>query len=58
MGYHDVTVTDTTIKMVTNTVPIPAKDDGATTTIECYGCEGPGGTYGILWPLAATNYGA
>jgi hypothetical protein len=41
---------------LTNTVPIPANDDGATTTIECYGCEGPGGTYGILWPLAATNY--
>jgi hypothetical protein len=43
---------------VTNTLPIAANDDGASTVIECYGCEGAGGTYGILWPLAATNYGA
>jgi pectate lyase len=43
---------------ITNTVPIAANDDGASTVIECYGCEGAGGTYGILWPLTATNYGA
>jgi hypothetical protein len=43
---------------ITNTLPIATDDDGASTVIECYGCEGAGGTYGILWPLTATNYGA
>lgn len=43
---------------ITNTLPIAANDDGGSTVIECYGCEGAGGTYGIIWPLAATNYGA
>jgi len=39
-----------------NTPPIPANQDGATTAIECYGCEA-GETYGVIWPLTATNYG-
>ena len=38
-----------------NTAPIPTDDDGATTAIECYGCD-IGATYGVIWPLAATNY--
>ena len=40
-----------------NTPPIPAADDGATTVIECYGVEAAS-TYGVIWPLTATNYGA
>ena len=40
-----------------NTPPIPTDDDGATTAIECYGTEA-GSTYGVIWPLTATNYGA
>ena len=40
-----------------NTPPIPTDDDGATTVIECYGVEA-GSTYGVIWPLTATNYGA
>jgi len=39
-----------------DTAPIPAGDDGATTAIECYGVEA-GSTYGVIWPLTATNYG-
>jgi hypothetical protein len=40
-----------------NTPPIPTGDDGATTAIECYGTEA-GSTYGVIWPLTATNYGS
>jgi hypothetical protein len=40
-----------------NTPPIPTGDDGATTAIECYATEA-GSTYGVIWPLTATNFGA
>ena len=40
-----------------NTPPIPANNDGATTAIECYGTEAAS-TYGVIWPLTATNYGS
>ena len=38
------------------TPPVPAADDGATTAIECYGTEAAS-TYGVIWPLTATNFG-
>lgn len=40
-----------------NTPPIPTGDDGATTAIECYATEA-GSTYGVIFPLTATNFGA
>ena len=40
-----------------NTPPVPAADDGASYVIECYGTE-TASTYGVIWPLTATNYGA
>jgi hypothetical protein len=39
------------------TIPIPANQDGKTSGINCLGCE-DGGTYGVNWPLTATNYAA
>lgn len=45
----------TTAPGKTNTPPIPAADDGATTTIECYGCDLVG-TGAILWPMTATAW--
>jgi hypothetical protein len=39
------------------TIPIAANDDGKTSGINCLGCEA-GGTYGVNWPLTATNYAA
>ena len=40
-----------------NTPPLPANNDGASYVIECYGTE-TASTYGVIWPLTATNYGA
>ena len=43
---------------LSNTPPIPANDDGASTGIECYGTEGAAKA-GALWPFGATtNYGS
>jgi hypothetical protein len=62
-----ITLADTTEAALTNvafhgriggtTIPIAANDDGKTSAINCLGCE-DGGTYGVSWPLTATNYGA
>jgi hypothetical protein len=62
-----ITLDDTTEAALTNvsfhgriggtTIPIAANDDGKTSAVQCFGCE-DGGTYGVAWPITATNYGA
>jgi hypothetical protein len=61
VNIDDTTVATFTNVMVhgriSNTPPLPAAQDAAASVVECYGAE-LGETYGVIWPLTATNYGA
>jgi len=59
-----ITLDDTTVATLlrvntfiakSNTLPLPAADDGATLAIECYGTDAAG-TSGILWPSTPTAW--